>query len=245
MNELGYVMGQQTIAMLGEGKDTTFTLLDREWDQLGTVFGGEFMQATAFFTTWLPLSDGGSFLEMGCGSGVTAVMAALHGCTPVLAVDINPAAAQNVDLNAERHGVADRVRAVTSDLFRELDATDRFDTIYWNSNFIEGPPGDGTASYFEASVFDPGYRAHREFLRTAPAHLNDGGSIFLGFSEMVGDLALIRELADKAGLSCEVYRQQVFDVPYAQLGSGPQFAAQADEAGLLHPDFTLLRLRRG
>ncbi|GIF07024.1 50S ribosomal protein L11 methyltransferase [Actinoplanes siamensis] len=244
MNQLGYVMGQQTVQILQDSKDTTFTLLDREWEQLGVVFGGDFMHATAFFTAALPLRAGTGFLEMGCGSGITAVTAALHGCTPVVAVDVNPAAADNVRRNAELHGVGDRVTPVTSYLFRELDPGQRFDTIYWNSNFIEGPAETGEQSYVEAAVFDPGYRAHEEFLTQAPRFLADRGSIFLGFSELVGNRRRLEEFADAAGLSTAVYRQQTFDVPYEQMGAGPEFAAHADADGMLHPDFTLLEFRR-
>lgn len=243
MNQLGYVMGQQTVRILEDSKDTTFMLLDREWDQLGAVFGGDFMHATAFFTAALPLRPGASFLEMGCGSGITAVTAALQGCT-VVAVDVNPAAAENVRRNAERHGVADRVSPVTSYLFRELDQGQRFDIIYWNSNFIEGPAETGEQSYAEAAVFDPGYRAHEEFLTQAPRFLAEGGSIFLGFSELVGNRQKLEEFAGAAGLTSAVYRQQTFDVPYEQIGTGPEFAAHADADGLLHPDFTLLEFRR-
>ncbi len=244
MNQLGYVMGRQTVQALQDGQDSTFTLLDREWDQLGAVFGGDIMHATAFFTSSLPLDGGAAFLEMGCGSGITAVTAALAGCAPVVAADVNPAAAKNVRLNAERHGVGDRVDAVTSYLFRQLDPDRRFDIIYWNSNFIEGPTLDGEQSYVEAAVLDPGYRAHREFFAEAPKYLARDGSIFLGFSEMVGNRSLLEEFADAAGLNCEAYRQQSFDVPYEQFGPDPEYAAHADDAGLLHPDFTLLRFRR-
>lgn len=244
MNELGYVLGQQSLAAAVTGEDRTFSLLGREWDQLGEVFGGEFMQATAFFTSWLPYPDGGSFLEMGAGSGVTTVMAAVNGCASVTAVDINPAAADNVLLNAKRHGVADRVRAFKSDVFSALREHDTFDVIYWNSNFIESPRDSGTGSLREAAVFDPGYRAHREFIRDAPAHLNEGGSVFLGFSAFTGNEELVFQLAREAGLTGEVFRQEVFDVPPSALGTGQEFEAAADENGLLHPDFTLLVFRR-
>ncbi|WP_171166387.1 methyltransferase [Streptomyces sp. I05A-00742] len=244
MNRLGYAMGQRAIRARGEVETTSFSLLDREWIQFGDVFAGESKLASTLFTSWLPLTAGTSFLEMGCGSGVTAVMAALHGCAPVTAVDINPSAVDNVRANAERHGVGDKVRALRSDLFKSLDAHDKFDIIYWNSPFVESPADNTSPSYAEAAVFDPGYTAHREFLRTAPDHLTDSGTVYLGYSRIAGNIGLLEQFAESAGLTCEVYQENVFDIPHERLGTDPVFAEHADEAGHLRCDCTLLAFRR-
>jgi release factor glutamine methyltransferase len=246
MNELGYAVGQAALDRLSEVEDSTFSVLDLEWDQLAGVFGGDDDShgATAFFTPALPLENIGSFLEMGCGSGVTAVVAALRGCPAVTALDINPAAAENTRLNAKRHGVEDRVRALTSDLFSALDEDEKFDVIYWCSNFIEAPAGRANESLFEASIFDPGYAAHREFLRTAPAHLNENGVVFLGFSNSVGNAELLNEFARESGLEGRVHQQLAYSFPASALGTNPVFAEYADDEGMLPGDFTLLEFRR-
>jgi SAM-dependent methyltransferase len=247
MNELGYAIGRHTIETIGQGPSgkSTFSLLDLEWEHHPGVFGGEErMPATAYFTSLLPYEGVGSFLEMGCGSGVTAVVAALRGCPAVTALDINPAAVENARANAERHGVGDRVRALTSDLFGALDQGESFDLVYWNSPFIEAPADRPQDSYFEYAIFDPGYRMHREFMREAPARLNDGGRLFLGFSTAAGNLDLIYELGREAGLKGGVHDRQEFGVPPSALGTAPEFAAHADAEGLVHVDFTLLEFQR-
>jgi ribosomal protein L11 methyltransferase len=52
--------------------------------------------------------------DVGTGSGILAVAAAVLGAAEVVAVDIDPAAAAVVAANAERNGVADRVRPSTA-----------------------------------------------------------------------------------------------------------------------------------
>ena len=50
-------------------------------------------------------------LDYGCGSGILAIGAALHGATHVDAVDIDPAAITSTQANAEVNQVAARIRA--------------------------------------------------------------------------------------------------------------------------------------
>ena len=56
------------------------------------------------------LRPGDAVLDVGTGSGVLAITAALHGASRVDAVDIEPVAVRATRENAERNGVADRIR---------------------------------------------------------------------------------------------------------------------------------------
>ncbi len=53
--------------------------------------------------------DHGSFVDVGCGSGVLAIVAAALGFDPVSALDYDPAAVTATEENARRNGVALRV----------------------------------------------------------------------------------------------------------------------------------------
>jgi ribosomal protein L11 methyltransferase len=55
-------------------------------------------------------------LDVGCGSGVLGIAAAMLGAAWVECVDVEPAALRATNENAVRNGVADRCRAVESDL---------------------------------------------------------------------------------------------------------------------------------
>ena len=50
----------------------------------------------------------GRVLDYGCGSGILAIAAALHGAAPVDALDIDPAAVASVSTNARANGVTMR-----------------------------------------------------------------------------------------------------------------------------------------
>jgi release factor glutamine methyltransferase len=180
------------------GRPAEFDLLGRRWTLLADVFSPAITPVTAVFTSWLPFPTT-SFLEMGCGAGVTAVSAALAGCLAVTAVDITDAAVANTRLNAERHGVADRVRVVRSDMFAELSDDYRYDLVFWNSNFVEAPPDFENSSPLHHAMFDPAYRAHRAFAQDGPRHLTPGGRLLLGFSNL-GSGAHLERICAEAGL---------------------------------------------
>ncbi len=58
----------------------------------------------------LELEPAGAFLDLGCGSGVLAILAARRGFHPVLALDNDPASLAATAGNAERNGVSLDVR---------------------------------------------------------------------------------------------------------------------------------------
>lgn len=189
-------------ALIREDRPETFAMASREWDLLDGVFAPPFSATTGVAMEILGLvGDGeprfrrhGSFLEVGSGTGVIAVSAALAGCERVVATDISVVAVKNTMMNAERHQVADRVRAVHSDLFSALGPDERFDTVYWHSNFVLAPAEYRYQSVHEAAYVDPGYQAHRRYLAEAPLLLTKGGRALLQFSDR-GDLDLLNELA--------------------------------------------------
>ncbi len=79
----------------------------------GLAFGTGTHATTALCLEWLDaamdLKDA-RVVDYGCGSGILAVAAALLGAREVLAVDNDPQALVATRANAERNGVADRIR---------------------------------------------------------------------------------------------------------------------------------------
>lgn len=178
-----------------------FTLAGRDWDLVDEVFAPVYSPSTEVALEFLGLTgnaeggQGGSFLEIGCGAGVAAVLAALAGRSPVVAADINPRAVENTTTNADRHGA--RVRAVHSDLFSAL-GDERFDTIFWSSNYVRAPQDYLYRSLHEYAYVDPGYRAHHRYLLQAPERLSPGGVALLHFSSR-GDVAELHRIAGVCG----------------------------------------------
>jgi release factor glutamine methyltransferase len=136
MDDIGFDRGSDLMRrhLAGRTGPTQFTLMGRDWDLLDGVFNPSYTPVTRLFSEHLPYPRDGSFLEMGCGAGVTAVVAALSGCRSVTALDISEAAVANTKLNAVRHGVADTVQVELNALFDALAPDERLDVIFWNSN---------------------------------------------------------------------------------------------------------------
>lgn len=64
------------------------------------------------------VAPGARVADIGCGSGVLAIVAALLGAQEVSAIDVEPAAAEATAANAMRNGVGDRVSASTASIDR-------------------------------------------------------------------------------------------------------------------------------
>ncbi|MFJ9947692.1 50S ribosomal protein L11 methyltransferase [Kitasatospora sp. NPDC091207] len=204
-------------ALTREDRPDRFTMAGREWDLLPGVFAPPFSATTGTAMEILglvgaretPYRRYGSFLEIGAGTGIIAITAALAGSGRVVASDINPLAVENTRLNALRHGVTDRVSAVHSDLFSALDGGERFDTVYWHSNFVLAPTEYRYASDHERAYVDPGYRAHRGYLAEAPLRLTEGGCALLQFSDR-GDVERLHAIAADCGRELLVRHRQDF-----------------------------------
>jgi release factor glutamine methyltransferase len=209
MDERSRSRGEYLFKLNTEDPDrpTEFDLLGRRWGLLDGVFSPSYTVATQLLTSWIAYPVGGRFLEIGAGAGVTAVVAALSGCSAVTALDISAAAVQNARHNAERHGVSDLVHVARSDLFAALGTDERFDVIFWNSNYIEMDPDFVNETEFHHALFDPGFETHRRFLADAPAHLTPGGRVLLGFSD-IGSWSALRAACVEQGLTIEILRSE-------------------------------------
>ena len=202
-------------ALARRDRPSVFEMAGRSWDLLPEVFAPVFSPTTGFSLNLLGL-DGevrlprtGSMLEIGCGTGVIAACSALAGCNRVVASDISEAAVRNTALNAARHGLGGRLRAVRSDLFDALDPRERFDTVFWHSNYVLAPTSYEYQCMHERGYVDPGYATHRRFLTEAPAWLTPTGSVLLHFSGR-GNLDLLRSIAEECGRTLRVLRSQWF-----------------------------------
>ncbi|MFJ4667778.1 methyltransferase [Kitasatospora purpeofusca] len=193
-------------ALAGDDLPDTFTLLGREWSLHRGVWPSTLSAATEVMASVVPYPRDGSFLEVGCGTGVIAVTAALSGCASVTALDINEKAVANTAANAERHGVGDRVRVLHSDMYTALDPLSRFDTIFWNVPWTYVEDGFALSSDIHSAVFDPGYRGQARYLAGAHEHLTDGGRLLLGTAHL-GDRERLDVLAGAAGLRIDMLRR--------------------------------------
>lgn len=195
-------------------RTSVFELLGRQWDLLDDVWPPAYSPGGELHADLIPFGTMAAFLEMGSGTGIMSVLAALAGCRRVLALDLNPAAVDNTLLNARRHGVADRVEARVSDLYAAVPPGERFDGIYWNPPFLDAPAERLDGSLWHETMFDPAYAKLRRFLVEGAGLLTPTGRIYLWFGDALGRPTLIDRLAAAAGLAVrELHRTTMAEVP--------------------------------
>jgi len=193
-----------------EGAPRAFKYAGREFIVYDGVFSPLQFRSTQIFTRNLRFAPGRSFLEIGCGAGVTAIVAALAGCRPVVATDINPTAVHNARANAWMHGVEEIVAVRQGDLFDVVNEGEFFETIYCNLPFVYVATDYKYPDDFHKAVFDAGYACHARYLKEAPLHLAPGGTLLLGFGSL-GDERILKRLAAEYGYGITTVASETSD----------------------------------
>ena len=188
------------ISLAKKDKEDHFDFDGRDYLVHPDVFPPTHFQSTSVFSRNLNYPVGGAFWEIGCGVGVTAIEAAFNGCRKVLASDISPLATKNTLENAQYHNVSDVVSVRCGDLFDVLSGDERFDVIYWNSNFVYVPEGFSFEDDYHRAFADEGYKAHDQFFRSVFDYLTENGKVYLGFSSQ-GDMSKLDRLLEKHNIS--------------------------------------------
>lgn len=147
----------------------------------------------------LPINKGDHFLEIGCGTGVFAICAALDGAEVVVALDINPNAVANTIENGQLHGVTERLTVLEGDMFSPLNKEQLFDVIFFNIPFCHRNCTVEDLSLLGKSLYDPGHEILHRFLFEGGKHLNESGKMLLTYSTTHGDIDHMYQWADDYG----------------------------------------------
>ncbi len=65
--------------------------------------------------------SGKKVLDVGCGSGILSIAAALLGSREILAVDIDDEAVRTAQENADKNGCSDRIKIIRGDMLKDID----------------------------------------------------------------------------------------------------------------------------
>jgi len=162
-----------------------------------TVFHPRWFLTSEFFAGFIGHLDlsGQSVADVGTGSGTLALAAARAGAASVLAVDINPNAAQSAADNGRVHGFGDRVSAICSNLLSATVPRPTFDLVLSSPPSFAGEPLDLADRAWHAG---PRYRDIAGLFEQARERLRPGGRMLLLLSSD-SDLDLMRSLAAHEG----------------------------------------------
>jgi release factor glutamine methyltransferase len=144
--------------------------------------------------------------DVGTGSGILAVCAAKYiPNARVTAIDISPAALAVAQRNAERHGVAERITFIESDLFANLPADAHFDYVVSNPPYVSTAEMANLATdvrdhepHVALHAGEAGTDVVKPLVEQAARRLHPGGALIMEVSPMIAAEveAIIRSRSD-------------------------------------------------
>lgn len=173
--------------VIGWHRNQTESIQNLCWGYEFTTFPGvfcPFVAPSGKLTLCFPgITDfrGRRILDIGCGSGILACVAALGGASSVVAVDINPLAIENTLYNAKKMKVSSKVDCRLGDVFGPIRKDEEFDIIFANLPFTNGEVADA----LDAAFYDPQLRSLNQYIEELPNWLRvQNSKAFLCFSNL-------------------------------------------------------------
>lgn len=211
---MGYTLHRTTSPYLQKVRTHTepysVKVLGKELIVFPKVMSPKYDWSGSFHARKLGKVAGKDFLELGCGSGIVSLFAALKGAKKVVAVDINKDAVANTTANFKKYKLR-TAKAFHSNLFSKVAG--KFDVIVFNLPYHGNKPKD----LLERGVADEGYKTMRRFLKQAGRFLKIGGEMHVGFSTSGDTKLLMRTIKEngfqvkklhsefRQGYNCQIY----------------------------------------
>lgn len=184
-----------------ERKKYSTRVLGREFIVFPNVFSPKYFKDTEFFARNLPIKKGDEVLELGCGTGVISIFIA-EKAKKVLAIDINSSAVENTKVNVKKYNLQNKIEVRKGNLYAPIKKNEKFDVIFWNTPF--GFVAKKRTTNLEKSVYDPGYKTTKKFIKGAKKYLKKNGRLLIGFSSTLGKLDLIKRFVKEAGFKLKL-----------------------------------------
>jgi release factor glutamine methyltransferase len=150
------------------------------------------------------IKKGETVLDIGTGTGILAIYAALCG-GDVSAIDINPFALELAEKNAEKNKIA--IKIIQSDLFENVRG--RYGVIIFNPPYVPTPEKEKTDGFIE-KAWDggpDGTKGITRFLCGFDQHLAAGGRVYLLISSL-NDVKAIKSAIAAKSFSCAVKNER-------------------------------------
>jgi release factor glutamine methyltransferase len=196
-------------------------------------------RALARCMTILP---GSSALDLGCGTGVLAILAARRGAGHVDAVDVMPQACVLARANARRNGVGDCVNVSCGDLFESV-SEQKYDVIISDVSGVADEVARLSPWYPDAIPTGGHDGADHivRLLQAAPQYLRPGGVLYFA----TGSISNVKRTLDAAheSFNDRVELMEELSVPFIrEFNDNIAAMTRMQSEGIV--DFTVRRSRR-
>jgi methylase of polypeptide subunit release factors len=203
VNPVDILIAKNYVFMNGQPlKDIDIPQLGRQIAVFKDVFNPILTNVTPFYLDNLQVNEGERVLDMGCGTGVVGLFAALHKAGSVFSTDKNPHAIANTRYNVQKLGLGHIIEAREGGLFSAVPVGNKFDLICFNLPLVEGD----AVNWYQLAVNDPSLRSHSRFMNEVGNYLTDKGRIVVICSNKRGRLGksgleLLLEMAMQNGFN--------------------------------------------
>jgi ribosomal protein L11 methylase PrmA len=126
-------------------------------------------------------------LDVGTGTGVFAVIAAIRGAKKVVAVDIDNNSLKNANENVNLNKLEKVIEIRKSNLFSNIKNSEKFDIITANLPLADVNHKTKVKHF----LFDYKYKTHEKFLSQAKKHLTKNGIILIPSGEIANEKRLL------------------------------------------------------
>ena len=157
----------------------------------------------SFLLATYAFSCTGKILEIGCGTGIVSISAALGSVSnSVLGVDMNEEAVECAKHNAEANN-APNCHFMQANMFSSIPEGDKFDAILFNPPYLPTTREEKLALENENAAYDGGENGLEVFLQFAEdvsEHLSQGGKVAVIASSLNdGMKKTVEELGKRVG----------------------------------------------
>lgn len=120
--------------------------------------------------------------DIGSGTGILAIVAALCGADHVDATEVNETAVACTRYNVLTNGMEDKVSVYQGSLFEPLPEGKRYDLVIANLPIVNFSPKN--ESGITKALYDPDFALRRSMLIAARSHLNSKGIVMFTFANL-------------------------------------------------------------
>jgi len=173
---------------------------------------GEFMQN-------FPDLANAEVADIGTGSGIEAISAALFGAKHVDAIDINPVALECAKANSKLNRVSEKITFILSNLFVSIESSKKYNLILANLPFVDF---DGGREPIDLALYDNNHVIHKNFLAQVKKHLANDGRILLPHANLQSgktessnaDFNVLEKMIIDAGHELQIIVEKPFRTDY-------------------------------